>query len=183
MQVTLARHATLLVELDGTRFLVDPMLSERGANPPVENTPRRRRNPLVPLSDVDLDHDAVLVTHRHTDHWDDWDDAVDPDTPVFCNPVEADDFEADGLADVRPVSDAREFDSVTVRRTPARHGRGEIAAAMAPVCGFALAGSESLWLAGDTVWYDAVPETLSRDDLRDAVADVAVPADGETITL
>lgn len=164
MDVTLARHATLVVDLDGVRFLVDPMLSEPGANPPVENTPNQRRNPLVPLADVDLDHDAVLVTHRHTDHWDDWADAVDPDTPVFCNPVEAEAFEEDGLTDVRPVGDVEAFADVTIHRTPARHGHGETAAAMAPVCGFVVEGDESLYLAGDTVWYDPVPETIDEHD-------------------
>ena len=185
MDVTLARHATLVVDLDGTRFLVDPMLSEAGANPPVENTPRQRRNPLVDLPNVDLDHDAVLVTHRHTDHWDAWADAVDPDTPLFCNPAEAEAFRADGLTDVRPVDGRETFAGVSIERAPARHGHGEVADAMAPVCGFVLAGEESLYLAGDTVWYDPVPETIDAHD-PDAVvvnAGAAQFVDGEPITM
>ena len=78
MDVTLLRHATLLVDIEATRFLVDPMLSEAGSNPPVENTPNQQRNPLVDLPDIPLDHDAVLVTHRHPDHWSDWEVAIEP---------------------------------------------------------------------------------------------------------
>ncbi|MBP2251200.1 L-ascorbate metabolism protein UlaG (beta-lactamase superfamily) [Halarchaeum solikamskense] len=185
MDVTLARHATLVVDLDGTRFLVDPMLSEAGENPPVENTPRQRRNPLVDLPDVDLGHDAVLVTHRHQDHWDAWTTAVDPDTPLFCNPAETEAFRADGLTDVRPVEDAQEFAGVSIERTPARHGHGEVARAMAPVCGFVLDGSESLYLTGDTVWYDPVAEVLEARDLDAVVvnAGAAQFVDSEPITM
>jgi len=185
MNVTLVRHATLLVELDGVRFLVDPMLSAAGANPPVENTPNQRRNPLVGLPDVDLGHDAVLVTHRHTDHWDAWEDTIDAETPVFCNPAEAEAFREDGLEDVRPVEDERRFEGVAVHRTPARHGGEQHAEAMAPVCGFVLDGSETLYLAGDTVWYDAVPGTIDEYD-PDAVvvnAGAAQFETGEPITM
>lgn len=185
MNLTLVRHATLLVEFEGVRFLVDPMLSEAGANPPVENTPNQRRNPLVDLPDVDCSHDAVLVTHRHTDHWDEWQRAVNPSTPVFCNPVEAAAFEEEGVTNVRPVEDAETFEGVTIHRTPARHGHGDLAEAMAPVCGFVLEGSESLYVAGDTVWYDGVPETIDEFDPAVVVvnAGAAQFRTGEPITM
>ncbi|RJT07961.1 MBL fold metallo-hydrolase [Halococcus sp. IIIV-5B] len=239
MDVTLVRHATLVVDIEDTRFLVDPMLSASGANPPVENTPNQQRNPLVDLPDVPLDHDAVVVTHRHPDHWNDWQEAIDTETPLFCNPAEADAFTEEGFEDVRPVEDSQSFEDITIRRTPARHGHGELAEVMAPVCGFVLEGDETLYLAGDTVWYPPIPETidtnepdavvvnagaaqflegkpitmdetdvdrarqhidtetpvlavhmesinhclLSRDELDEAVDDVIIPADGETVEL
>jgi hypothetical protein len=49
MLLTLVRHATLLVGLDGRRLLVDPQLDPEGARPPIDDTPNPRRNPLVPL--------------------------------------------------------------------------------------------------------------------------------------
>ncbi|HYW23478.1 MAG TPA: hypothetical protein VE953_04900, partial [Terriglobales bacterium] len=72
MRVTLVRHATLILELDGRRLLLDPQLDPEGARPPIPNTPNPRRNPLVPLpmpaEDVVRGLDAVVVTHLHNDH-------------------------------------------------------------------------------------------------------------------
>ena len=164
-EIQLVRNATLLVEVGGTTLLVDPMLSEPGAIPPIPNSPNDRENPLAPSPHVGLAHDAVLVTHRHRDHFDDA--AVDrlaADDPVLCQPAEAAAFREDGFEDVRPVEGSRTYAGVEITRTPARHGHGELAEQMAPVSGFVLEGEQRLYLAGDTVWYDAVPETLDRHD-------------------
>ena len=49
MQLQLIRHATMLIEYADMRLLLDPMLSDAGAMPPIENSPQPRPNPLVPL--------------------------------------------------------------------------------------------------------------------------------------
>jgi L-ascorbate metabolism protein UlaG (beta-lactamase superfamily) len=161
--VTLVRNATLLATVGDTTFLVDPLFASRGALPPIDDTPNDRANPLVPMPDVDLSHDAVIVTHRHPDHFDDAAKSeLDADVPLFCQPAEADAFVEDGFTDVRPVEDAATFEGVTLHRTPGRHGHGELAEEMGPVSGFVLEGEATLYLAGDTVWYDPVAETLDR---------------------
>jgi L-ascorbate metabolism protein UlaG (beta-lactamase superfamily) len=207
VSMTLVRHATLLVELDGTRLLVDPMLSEAGANPPIEGTPNDRRNPLVDLpdglADADWDVDALLLTHLHQDHLDDpaRDRFGDAGLPVFCQPEDGDAL-AGTFEDVRVVEDELTFDGLTVTRTPARHGHGELAERMAPVCGFVVAGGvegasaggpgsrssdggERLDLAGDTVWYDGVRETLDAHDPTAVVlnAGAARFTEGRPITM
>lgn len=67
------RHATSILTINSKRILVDPMLSEVGELSPVPLTRNYRRNPLTPLP-VPLhlfeDVDAILLTHRHFDHWD-----------------------------------------------------------------------------------------------------------------
>jgi len=163
LEVTLVRNATVLATVGETTFLVDPLFAPEGALPPIDNTPNDRRNPLVPMPDVDLSHEAVVVTHRHPDHFDDAaKERLDADVPLFCQPGEADAFVEDGFTDVRPVEDEASFEGVALHRTPGRHGRGELAEQMGPVSGFVFAGDETLYLAGDTVWYDAVAETLDR---------------------
>ena len=66
MKITQVRNATLLLDYAGTRFLIDPMLSAKGAFPGFEGTANSQlRNPLVelPLSiDELVDVDAVIVT-------------------------------------------------------------------------------------------------------------------------
>ena len=186
LSVTLARNATVLVTVDETTFLVDPLFAPQGALPPIDNTPNDRNNPLVPIPDVDLTHDAVIVTHRHPDHFDDAAKGeLDADVPLFCQPAEAEAFVDDGFTDVRPVEETASFDGVTLRRTPGRHGHGELAERMGPVSGFVFEGEEALYLAGDTVWYEPVAETLDRFD-PDAVVlngGAARFNEGEPITM
>ncbi|ELZ31345.1 beta-lactamase [Halogeometricum pallidum JCM 14848] len=165
IDVRLLRNATLLLTVDETTFLVDPMFASPGENPSVPNSPNDRRNPLVPMPDVDLSYDAVLVTHRHPDHFDEAaKEALDADVPLFCQPAEADAFVEEGFTDVRPVDDEVSFEGITIHRTPGRHGHGQLAEEMGPVSGFVFEGSETLYLAGDTVWYDAVEQTLAEFD-------------------
>ena len=161
--IRLVRNATVLATVGGTTFLVDPMFASPGDIPPIPDTPNDRENPLVPLPDVDLSHDAVVVTHRHRDHFNDAAKAeLDADVPLFCQPEEADAFVDDGFTDVRPVDDEASFDGVTLHRTPGRHGHGQLAEEMGPVSGFVFDADETLYVAGDTVWYDAVDRTLDR---------------------
>lgn len=239
--VQLLRHATLQVTIGGHTFLVDPMLDEQGARPAIPNTPNDRRNPLVPLPDIDLDPDAIVVTHTHADHFDEAAaESLNHDLPVFCQPPDLDEIRDAGFTDVRAVQDSSRFDGVTLSRTGGRHGHDDLAAEMGPVSGFVFGadGDPTVFVAGDTVWCDeladaldhyspdavvlnaggarfvsgepitmtiedvrrvrnAVPEAtviavhmdainhclLSRDDLRGALPDVEIPADGERIVL
>ncbi|MFC5971864.1 MBL fold metallo-hydrolase [Halomarina salina] len=170
----LVRNATVLATIDETTFLVDPMFTPQGEMPTVTESPgvpeflttaNQKRNPLVPLPDVDLDYDAVVVTHRHPDHWDEAAiEELDTDVPLFCQPEEADEFTDDGFTDVRPVDNEATFDGITIHRTPGQHGHGELAEGMGPVSGFVFEAENTLYVAGDTIWYDPVEETLDRFD-------------------
>jgi L-ascorbate metabolism protein UlaG (beta-lactamase superfamily) len=186
IEVQLVRNATLLATVDGTTFLVDPMLSPQGANPPIQNTPNDRNNPLVALPEVDLDYDAVVVTHRHPDHFDEAArEELGSDVPLFCQPAEADAFVDEGFTDVRPVEDEATFEGVTIHRTPGRHGHDELAEQMGPVSGFVFENGATLYVAGDTVWYEPVAETLAEFDPVMAVLNggEARFEEGEPITM
>jgi L-ascorbate metabolism protein UlaG (beta-lactamase superfamily) len=164
MRLTLVRHATLLVEMDGRRVLVDPMLDDAGARGPVEDSPKPRRNPLVPLpfpaEEVVRGLDAVVVTHMHQDHFDETGARLVPrDVPVFCQPEDEERLRGLGL-DACPVENELDWDGLRIARTGGRHGADEeVARALAPVSGFVLG---RLYIAGDTVWCREVEEALER---------------------
>ena len=184
MHLRLIRHATLRLEAGGLQLLVDPMLDPAGARPPVESTENDRRNPLVGLPEppeiVVEGVDAVLVTHLHQDHLDAT--AVEllrKDVPVLCQPEDAGTLRERGFADVLPVDRELALGPITVLRTPARHGYGADADALAPVSGFLIrADGASLYIAGDTVLYEDVESIL--DEQRPDV--VVVNASGARFT-
>lgn len=60
-------HASVYVEIDGVRLLVDPMFSEYAS--PFDVGPRRFHPPPVGLDELPA-IDAVLITHDHYDHLD-----------------------------------------------------------------------------------------------------------------
>ena len=163
MQLTLVRNATLLLELAGKRVLVDPMLDNEGARPPIEGTRNPVPNPTaalpLPAEEVVSGLDAVLVTHRHRDHLDGTaEQLLARDVPVFCQPEDEEALRELGLA-ARAVDDEVAWEGLRIVRTPGRHGTGPIADALAPVSGFVLDG---LYIAGDTVWYEGVEASIER---------------------
>jgi len=163
VELTLVRNATLLLELAGKRVLVDPMLDDEGARPPIEGTRNPVPNPTaalpLPAEEVVSGLDAVLVTHRHRDHLDGTaEQLLARDVPVFCQPEDEEALRELGLA-ARAVDDEVAWEGLRIVRTPGRHGTGPIADALAPVSGFVLDG---LYIAGDTVWYEGVEATIER---------------------
>ena len=54
MELRLVRHATLELDIDGTRFLVDPMLDPEAARPPIQNTSTDGRGAVGFRSSVDV---------------------------------------------------------------------------------------------------------------------------------
>lgn len=188
----LVRHATLRIEFHGHRFLVDPMLSEVGAMPPVQNAANERRIPMIPLpfplAEVLQGIDALLITHLHRDHLDDAAVAVLPrHLPLFCQPCDQERLTQLGFADVRPVDDALEFDGIEIVRTGGKHGVGLIGKLMGHVSGFVLrsAGEPTLYVAGDTIWCGAVREVLEtfRPDVTVVNAGAAQFRTGTPITM
>jgi L-ascorbate metabolism protein UlaG (beta-lactamase superfamily) len=183
----LLRHATLRLTLGDTTLLVDPMLADPGEMPPIPNSPNDRRNPLVALPDAPLAHDALLVTHLHRDHLDDAArDRLPDGQPTLCQPADADELGDEGF-DPRPVDDTATLGDLTVTRTPARHGHGDLAERMGPVSGFVLEapGEPTVYHTGDTVPYEAVRETLDTHDPDVVVANAGAAqfVEGDPITM
>ena len=172
MKIKQVRHATVLIEFGGTKFLVDPYLAEQGTYPGFEGTVNSHlNNPLVelqtPLDEI-LDVDAVIVTHTHSDHWDEAAMALVPKSlPIFAqHQQDADLIQSAGFTDVRVLTEGTEFGGVTLIKTPGQHGSDAALAAvptLGKVCGvvFKHSAEKTLYLAGDTVWNQFVQDTLA----------------------
>ncbi|QJC87444.1 MBL fold metallo-hydrolase [Bacillus inaquosorum] len=169
MNIQQIRNATLVVEYAGKTFLIDPMLAEKGAYPPFPNAPRQdQNNPLVELP-ASVDHiindiDAVIVTHLHLDHWDEAAKKVLPkEIKLFSqNEEDATEIRNAGFKNVEVLTKDTVFEGIQLIKTKGEHGRGDILKLAGLVCGvvFKHQSEKTLYIAGDTVWYDAVQEEI-----------------------
>jgi L-ascorbate metabolism protein UlaG (beta-lactamase superfamily) len=191
MKIQLIRHASLWLHYHQVNFLVDPMFSELGANPPVIHTPNPRANPLVSLPSAVQEWslpDAVLVTHLHPDHWDDAAAAVLPQSiPLLCQPSDAAALLSSGFIKSIAIDHEYTYEGVTISRTSGQHGKGEIGKRMGNVSGYVLKADNqpTLYIAGDTIWCDDVKEALDlhRPDVTIVNAGGARFLEGDPITM
>jgi L-ascorbate metabolism protein UlaG (beta-lactamase superfamily) len=169
MNIQQIRNATNVVEFAGKKFLIDPMLAEKGTYPPFPNSPRQdQNNPLVSLpisiDTIIKDIDAVIVTHLHVDHWDeDAKEALPKEIKIFAqNEEDATEIRNAGFLNVEVLQEDTTFESIQLIKTKGEHGRGEILTLAGKVCGvvFKHLSEKTLYVAGDTVWYDAVREVI-----------------------
>src|SRR5690606_7764713 len=170
MNIRHIRNATLVVDYAGKKFLVDPFLSEKGTLPPFPNSARQdQKNPLESLP-VSIDEviggvDAVIVTHTHLDHWDDAaKNALPKDTKLFTqNEEDKTEIESAGFTNIEVLQEDTVFEGIQLIKTKGEHGRGEILKMADLVCGVVLKHEDekTLYVAGDTVWYEEVQKTIA----------------------
>ncbi|HEY3435985.1 MAG TPA: MBL fold metallo-hydrolase [Solirubrobacterales bacterium] len=156
--VTYVGHATVLVDLDGTRLLTDPVL-------------RRRVGPLVrhgapPAPETTEGLDAVLVSHLHHDHADLGSlRRLDRETPLLVPPGSRDFFARRGFSAVSELApgESAAVGNLTVTAIDADHDGGKRRFAPEPgAIGFLVAGGRRVYFAGDTDYFPGMEE-LSPD--------------------
>lgn len=166
MKMQLIRHATLLLEMNELRILVDPMLAQKETMPAIQNSTNDRRNPLVelPVPVEQFGHlDAIIVTHCHRDHFDETAKQLLPKhIPVFCQPTDQTTLQEAGFTQVISIQKSFTWENIRMYRTRGQHGTGEIGTLMGNVSGFVLesAGEPSIYIAGDTIWCKEVEHAL-----------------------
>jgi L-ascorbate metabolism protein UlaG (beta-lactamase superfamily) len=157
LAVTWYGHATTVVEVDGARFLVDPVFSER-VSPSTRFGPRRLHPVPGPLHDIPT-IDAVLISHDHYDHLDEPSIVMLEHThrPHYVVPLGVNlHLMAWGVPAERITSldwrDSTEVAGVTLTCTEARHnsGRGFVDS-QTLWAGWAMRGPDhSVYFAGDS---------------------------------
>ena len=172
------RNATMRVTYGGKTFLVDPWLAPEGEPSPYKASHFLSRHtaagsgdaPLCPLpfpaDRILAGVDACVVTHIHPTHIDMDADGrpggqLDRKLVMYVqNREDVRAFRRSGFVHVRMLSSTSCYRRIHVSRAPARSGT---IVPCGPTCGviFEYPGEKTLYLAGDTIWYEGVAETLS----------------------
>ncbi len=161
MRVTYVGHATVLIELAGTRLLTDPVLRtavfggiiRRAGDPPV------RIDPLP---------DAVLISHQHQDHLDLPSlRSLGARTSVFAPRGSGKRIRRAGMRGVTELSpgDAATAGEVEIIATRAEHdGRRLPVGRPVEALGYQVRGAgQSVYFAGDTDVFDEMSELEGVD--------------------
>jgi L-ascorbate metabolism protein UlaG (beta-lactamase superfamily) len=166
MRLRLIRNATMLWDYSGRRILTDPLFADRFALPSYSG---RSRNPVVDLplaiDDIMAGVELVLLSHRHSDHFDATARERLPRTlPLYCQPPDASALEAYGFAHVTPVELSLVWPAGTLTRIMGHHGVGPVEAEMGVVSGFVLQapGEPTVYWAGDSVLCDETRAAIER---------------------
>jgi L-ascorbate metabolism protein UlaG (beta-lactamase superfamily) len=170
IKIHFLRHATLIIEINGVRLLVDPLFAAKGAMDPVKITRNTNRIPLVdlPITEDQLRKeletvDATIVTHTHRDHWDDKArEILNKKTPLICQPTDVNTLKGQNFETLLPVDTSIDFKGLKVYRTGGQHGTGEIGLRMGHVSGFVIEyKKERVYIAGDAIWCTEVEQALA----------------------
>jgi len=172
------RGATAIITYGGKTFLIDPFFADKGSLPPIPSPYNNSPNPLVelplPVEEI-VSVDAVIVTHMH--HFDHFDETAQKAIPkgkhIFTQSEgEADDMRKLGFKNVTALTDDGVlFDGITLFRTDAAHGQGEASDRNYKAIGlpadasgvvFKHPNEKTLYIAGDTVWYEGVKEAIDK---------------------
>ena len=176
MKIHQIRNATILIEFGNVRLLVDPMLSDKGALPPLRLFRMRGRNPSVslPHNAQELIDSAThcIITHCQRGHFDHLDGVAmkwlnSTQLPVYCTPRDASFLASKGINVVplrRDDTRPQQFLGGTIQTIPCRHGRGVVGRFMEHGVGYFIniPAEPSLYLTGDTVLTDDVLEFVNQ---------------------
>ena len=168
MKITQIRNATLIIEYDNTRFLIDPWLGPKGYMPGFEtavNSEIRQPRVELPFSiDKIVNVDSVIITHIHPDHWDEYaEHAIDKNLKIFVQSEFDKNFIlSKGFKDIEILAEqGTSFRNITLFKTHTQHGKREI---LKPLCDsigmpydamgivFNAEQEKTLYIAGDTIW-------------------------------
>lgn len=184
MQIQQIRNATLKISYAGKNFLIDPWLIEKNKFGSFDDIPGRPfqnidsvKNKIPapicelpePVEKILENVDYYLVTHIHPDHIDinfaDGTVGSPLDKNISVIAQDENDEKILKKSDFKSVKvfneDFLQIDKIKLTKTPALHGKIE---PMCEACGviFQAENEKTLYIAGDTVWFDGVKKTLKK---------------------
>jgi L-ascorbate metabolism protein UlaG (beta-lactamase superfamily) len=156
--VTFVGHATVLVEVDGFRFLTDPFLRLRLG-------PLRRHGTAPNVAALE-GLDAILISHAHPDHFDPRSLVRLGGNVTLVVPAGLGDAASklSGRVVEMRVGDRTRIGGATITAVPARHWRSPRRPA-ASTLGYVVECGATIYFAGDTGPFDEIVRLAGRIDL------------------
>lgn len=161
------RHGSCIIELDNTRFIIDPVLYKKNTLEPIKDGIEQNN----PLTDISVDEatlkniDFILLTHLHHDHFDPeilkyYGESV----PVICCTKYRKKLSKMGFRNINPVKDKISLKNIEITLTKGKHGTGIVGRQMGKSYGFVLKTSENIivYITGDTIWCKYVEKTIVK---------------------
>jgi L-ascorbate metabolism protein UlaG (beta-lactamase superfamily) len=176
MNFVFYRHATFVLRLGEFRLLVDPMYMSKGTALPVPSTLHLERNPLEdtprPWPAIGRS-DLLLITHHHFDHFDRQAARALPKDLIVITPANGEArLRRLGFSQIRPLRPGQGFEvgNLQIRALPVKHAQRLGPLLYKPGVGYLIGlDTASIYISGDTVFFDGILERLSHVHLGLAV--------------
>ncbi|RSC92639.1 MBL fold metallo-hydrolase [Tenacibaculum singaporense] len=161
------RQATILLEVNSKKILIDPVLSDKGTQDPIpfSNDIRIPMNDLpIPKDKIIEQADAVLITHYHPDHFDEDAEKLFPkNILIFCQPFDVEKLKSKGFTNLKSIEQVVNWSGISIKRYEAHHHEGATGAMP-----FGESSSFSLTFKEDTIFItgDAILDGLLKNALK-----------------
>ena len=168
MKITQIRNATLIIEYENIRFLIDPWLMPKdymeGFDSALNSQIRQPRVNLPFEIEKIVDVNAVIITHIHPDHWDEFaEKSLDKNVKIFVqSETDKNYILSKGFKNVEILlQEGNKYQNITLYKTKTQHGKKEI---LKPLCEsigmpydamgvvFQAEQEPTLYVAGDTIF-------------------------------
>lgn len=172
MKLHQIRNATIVLEYNGIRFLIDPMFAPKEAYQPITLKLWPYHDLPISPKDIVKNIDAVILTHLHTDHFDKYaQEILAKSTKIFVqDKYDKNALGKEGFNDIEIINkDGTKFEGIKLYNIECRQGiraltepvmlaNGMRWEAMGVV--FKSENEPALYIAGDTVWYDGIKDAI-----------------------
>lgn len=178
MKITQIRNATIIVEYNETKFLIDPWLGPKDYMKGFESALNSQiRQPRVELPfeiEKTVDVDAVILTHFHPDHFDEYAvNALNKDIKFFVqSQKDLEIIKSYGFKNLEVMTQQGiDYKNIKLYKTDCQHGKREIIKPLCESIGmpydamgvvFKSNNEKTLYVAGDTIWCDEVSEAIDK---------------------
>lgn len=178
MKITQVRNATIIVEYNETKFLIDPWLGPKDYMEGFESALNSQiRQPRVELPfeiEKTVDVDAVILTHFHPDHFDEYAvNALNKDIKFFVqSQKDLEIIKSYGFKNLEVMTQQGiDYKNIKLYKTDCQHGKKEIIKPLCESIGmpydamgvvFKSNNEKTLYVAGDTIWCDEVSEAIDK---------------------